>query len=830
MIHRRLETIDLGYGRGLLEGLSTLLASRAGTGSLEEIREGLDRFADFAGYKREPFQQGVLSSRHLNREFEQIYLTLSALYRFLADLEKLQSTHQALADSDLSGLEQGVLKLLEDIRNFRILKLNPDWNDVKVISFRDGRNLSPSALRAVVDTHSQELIQKPILKSRILERAGSLRPSMEIEVLSDGLSGVGRKDHGPENAIDPSPETFWAEVLFAERPVFTTYDSELYEGVIVQATVDLKQLELLNTFEIKPFGLYPIRILNLETSTDGETFSPLSDFEEPSASLSWSNFRTDPVAARFVRLTLLQESFRGQEFLVPKKSIENHRLLDLLAEEDLRLFSDTRVDSEFETRLADFDQGARTLLDGLQPLEAGLGTTVLPAAELGPAERLKLLLSPSLGSPSGSALSLLKREETAPQELSSIFKIEYVLGLQHFEIGFTEYEPRSVYESPAFALTNTLFELALEAEETHATLLDGSTEIPASTVRYDVELAPYRSAPIVPLGTGEIFEVVTVDPATRTGFVRFATSTSNPPVFRNGTRLESGDYTFTPGDRKLEISNNAFLNRSHYLIRYVPTEGQDRLDVRELFTSLPIPRPEVFSGTDPAGRVRLSAAPFVNYEVVYDRELFYQPSSEARFYYRRELAQTLLDGEVFGTAETALDGDITASATVIPVDSVLSFYSPTSSDLPGTFRIEDEIITYTSVSGGAFQGCVRGTSGTVAVAHTNQTRVVSTGRMVYEPLEVVVDGIRARNLTDYVRGEHPAFQEEDSALRVRSYIQAGANLYFAAPIKGATIEVRFRVLARYVKVRATLESTAPHQHSHTAAVSEVRILLSTAEA
>ena len=828
MLNRRLDLLNPGLVEGMIRGLAKIAGEKARLGTEQETQAEIDRFSEFTGYELDKFATGVLSSARLNQQFERIFLALSALYRHLTLVGQSRRTQTALNGSDQDILEQGVVRLLEDLRVFKMLKLNTTWNDIRIVGFRDGRNETTSSLRAEVDSNTKRLTQKIIRRTSATQRSGVHKPAATVEILSEGTV-AGRSDHGPQKAIDPDSSTFWAEVLLSDRPILTEYAGTEYEGFVAQLTVDLKQLELSNTIKVKPFGLYPVRILNLEISVDGITYETVPSFVESDPSLTWTAVRFDPAPIRFVRLTLLQENYRSQEYLVPKNVLANNQIFQNIADDELRLLLGNRDDSEFETRLADFDGAVRLQLDGLGKLDNKVRQLALSPATASPAQRLALLASPIVGDVNSPTTRLLKNDNPEDRELISFRKAEYILGAQHLEVSFVEFLSQSNYTSPTFALSGTLFEAALEVDENAVSLIDSGFSYPAGVGEYELEIAPFRTVPIVPYGTTEIYEVVQIDPVSRRGFVRFDTTTATPDVLRNGVVLEALDFVFTPADRMLEVTEVALIPGAAYLIKYVPSAGQDVVDIRSIFSSFPVTKPERFQGTDLDGKLRLSGVPFVNYDVIYNEALFYRPSQEAKFFCRRDAGQFLLDGILYGTAESVLSGDITEVDTTIPVTAVTGFFVPTT-DVLGELRIEDEIITYTSIGVSSFEGCTRGAKGTSAVEHVAGTLVTATGSMFYEPLEVFVDGVRARNLTDYERGEHPAFSPEASGVRVRNYIQAGANLYFASAMDATkVVEVRYNLLSQYVKVRATMRSTVPGRRAHTLEVAEMRVLMNTAE-
>lgn len=97
----------------------------------------------------------------------------------------------------------------------------------------------------------------------------------------------------------------------------------------------------------------------------------------------------------------------------------------------------------------------------------------------------------------------------------------------------------------------------------------------------------------------------------------------------------------------------------------------------------------------------------------------------------------------------------------------------------------------------------------------------------YEPIRVVVDGVLARNITDYRDGYNPAFAEVPGQSLIYQYIHAGRKLYFNRPIKGATIEVSYRWMTQYVKLIATLRGHQPVYNPYTPELVDFRLKMKT---
>jgi hypothetical protein len=77
-------------------------------------------------------------------------------------------------------------------------------------------------------------------------------------------------------------------------------------------------------------------------------------------------------------------------------------------------------------------------------------------------------------------------------------------------------------------------------------------------------------------------------------------------------------------------------------------------------------------------------------------------------------------------ASTTLNGGINASVTTITLTSTTGFTVPTSG-AANVVKVNNELITYTGISGNDLTGCVRGTNGTTAATHSNGDTIAEYG-------------------------------------------------------------------------------------------------------
>tara|TARA_R110002110_G_scaffold26833_3_gene98106 strand:- start:90 stop:2840 length:2751 start_codon:yes stop_codon:yes gene_type:complete len=98
---------------------------------------------------------------------------------------------------------------------------------------------------------------------------------------------------------------------------------------------------------------------------------------------------------------------------------------------------------------------------------------------------------------------------------------------------------------------------------------------------------------------------------------------------------------------------------------------------------------------------------------------------------------------------------------------------------------------------------------------------------IYEPLTVTIGGQPAKNITDYVELQHPAFSIANTADREYEFIHAGRRLYFNQQVNDIEIRVSYQWLTEHIKILGTLRCNKPINPDVTPKVNEIRVLMNT---
>jgi hypothetical protein len=138
----------------------------------------------------------------------------------------------------------------------------------------------------------------------------------------------------------------------------------------------------------------------------------------------------------------------------------------------------------------------------------------------------------------------------------------------------------------------------------------------------------------------------------------------------------------------------------------------------------------------------------------------------------------LWGGTITGVATTTLNGTINSSATSIVLTSATGFGAS------GTILIDSELITFSGVSTNTLTGCVRGTDGTTAAAHTTGATVqLATTFIGWGQPAAATIGTQLRTWTQTTFGQDLIFNPRNGPLYIWN-VSSNPNIYNRAVLLG----------------------------------------------
>jgi hypothetical protein len=320
----------------------------------------------------------------------------------------------------------------------------------------------------------------------------------------------------------------------------------------------------------------------------------------------------------------------------------------------------------------------------------------------------------------------------------------------------------------------------------------------------------------------------TLEPASRT--------TLPTPTILQGRGL----ITFTDTD---EFDPNAV-----YTVQYVARDDADLLRVDGELNSTPLIDPELFTKTNRDHAIVLSRFPYIDYNIVNSAApedveggfasdgtsslVAYKWIRDDKLEARWRFQPTLPNYKVGTIAVTNGSINVTGSST--------QWLANVDMTEPNVLRVRGSESMYKlqSVSANtslALRETFKGTSGSglqyvVGQYFESDGIIYGLDNMIYEPIRVYINDVKAANLTNYSTFEHQAFTTIPKNGRQYQYIHSGNILYFNAPIsEGNKIEVVYSYLTEYVRVNAVLRCNIPVQTILTPTVGSIRIDLRTSK-
>jgi len=814
--------------------IAAIVAQKQRQGTLSSAAEITDEVARLLRLTQETFApalrvreltdpRGTIEADALNAPMEELDLDLKTLYDVVNQLTGTSRRLQKILHSDLESLRASICRVADDLLGHRIRKANR-FARVITQGFADARNESVAGVLARVDTQTRTLKLPVVSQQRYHQRRGINPAQVVVRPLSAGLTGVSSRTFAPANAIDPDPDSFWAEVLLAESPITTTYtpldgQATTYAGALVEVGLILGAPEFVTDIRVLPFGDFPLDVIDVKYR-QGSTWYRYPGFVTQSASLNWLEWHGPRILADEVAFVLHQPNYTRVRYHIPASMVQLAGFWEQLLDETAPLTLSNEALTQFQTQRAEANSQFTSLYEGLQRYGLELQRLDLPRPDL---ERRTDAETAALGTEIDAAVFAMAEREGSTSNglgqlrnghdrgpaLIDIERVEYVFGARELQANDVQYLSEGHYASPQYAADATVIRVVCNPTESHPTFTDAAGTYRHTSVEYEIELASGRRVPVLPKGTTAVQnEVIEIDRTTRQGTTRFPSSAPTvQEIRRSGAALVPADFTvtqLTTGHLRVTLTRAAYARHSRYSVTYLPSADQDMVKVTDLFDSVRIATPEVFHNTDESGALEIQTYPYVEYGVINDTARFRREHRRSsRYYWIGGASQYFLDNIQYGDLNTALSAALPAAATTIALTNVTGL-QPASPTHPSKLRIENEIVQYTGISGTTLTGVTRGFDGTVATSHLINTVIV--GERVYEPLVVKVGNIKATNITDYRTGEHPAFLATGAAALQFEYLHIGKRLFFNRPLTGKTITVDYRWMTQYIQLHARLRS------------------------
>lgn len=608
-------------------------------------------------------------------------------------------------------------------------------------------------------------------------------------------------------------------------------------------------------------------------------------------SLDWIEFNFEAIYASDIQVVFAQESYRNfivhipkqvlfaTDFLIQLMQSRSDELSSVLPNlDDIDVGGNSQVYSEAIKDLSSLISEKE--LDKMPSTEVDLaGKLILSIGESFAAfsPDLKKLLEDT----SSYTESLPNRSDN---DIETITRYEYIIGAREIECNLVTYSPIAYYESEKLNPKSTVTNVKIEVDELHPEIATEFGSYRKTSTEWSIEIAEDRSIPIFPsnqavdgsLGVKD--EYLNVDNDSKMALTRFPSELAYATVRSNGDLMTSGaEYTLEwsaefNGKLQVTINSDIYNKKNVYTISYYAKSESADIDIFAKFTPKRLSSPESFSMTGPDNELQLKYYPYVSYGIINSEDFTLDTFDSSYKYIAPAPAYstgsitiypnwTISDGStVTGISGVPqLSGSFTGEINYTGLDSTYlkdpyRWYLKLS-NVPGSiYEVEsfDGMLGLTlvktpslytgligqEISTGNFFGNVTGQltgaiSGYVTVPYSLEVvykegdELFGFDNVLYEPLSILVGGVKAKNITDYESLEQLAFSISSNEDGEYQYIHDGKTIYFNQPISESETLVDYNWLTKYIKTNCTLRTNKIVTPTITPQVNEFRMLLNT---
>ena len=235
----------------------------------ELIKQDSTLAANAASFRPQELKDGdVLNSAEFNYEQTALFLMLRSIYAQVTEIDATRRRHENIINESFTRSRATLLKALNDLRSFAFLQQFPEFDDVKFIDFNAARNLSERAPLADVDTSSRST--RLAVASRQEARINRPNADAKIEIAHKGAGDIKSmvQDFNPSRMLDGDDGTYWADLVVADGPIVQSYTDSRSKtrtmyGLVTEVVVHLAEASRVNNLRLLPFGEYPIGVIDV---------------------------------------------------------------------------------------------------------------------------------------------------------------------------------------------------------------------------------------------------------------------------------------------------------------------------------------------------------------------------------------------------------------------------------------------------------------------------------------------------------------------------------------------------------------------------------------
>jgi hypothetical protein len=710
-----------------------------------------------------------VSSEMLNDNFQQIYVGLQGLFTQMNKVDITHQRHRQVHKSSMDKVKAATNKLLEDAAIYQFLKFNEDsWNEVKYSNLWNRRNANTTIKAAEIDERTRMLRLRIGESRRIHQFAGTRPTTITVEPIGGGQTGTISRSFEPDNALDNSVDTFWAHLVLADDPLVSTiYGSEI-SGAAAWVVVEFPNAEPVSTLELLPFGTHPVLISNLEY-WDGSAWQSMPGWSPLDASLDWQTFGFEEVQTNKIRFVISQSNYTKNTYLVPRRLFTNSKLWEQVVDQELMFDVNEEELTGAQSAAVQSNPRFRALFSAMKQFsdrlqESGLDYSSNKDQELQRTVDAATRVMTGVRESDADIILKVTGDDTSAQLPDQDDMVEITKVEYLMGLRHLCLERRNHF--PVGIYESPKFEV-------------GGTVYQVGLDTYEKHVHKVSDFSMIPLTSIEYD--IEVSPERRVPIVPGGLVGITQELVKIDPNTLSGRLRFTSAT----VPNMVVRKNGAVVTTWSHTPSTKVLTITSGFH-----RNDIYTvDYDP-----LAGQDVFDIEASYDSVALERPET---------FQQTDDNGMIQLSFYPYVAWEI--------INDIKNWVKPDSQHAKWAYRWENGPLTIDGILYG------RQTSPTIV-----------EGERYYEPIRVLVDGIAAKNITQYRDGFNPAFAQVPGQALVYQYIHSGRKIYFNRPIAGATIEVHYRWMVQYIKLVATLRGHQQVVNPYSPELAAYRLKLKTA--
>lgn len=610
--------------------------------SLNRLRSQIEKSKDFSFEGRH--QSGKINSENHNQNMEEIYFDLKVLFNISSEIDSYLKDHLNLTQSGVQLLEQQLNAVKNRVTQLElILNKNTSYDEVihetmtapnyletnsnEMLTYATERFNEPTK----EDSYAQLIGNGVVLASHLSEdqvKTNMGRKLADIQVKTKTGYSTVIDGHEIDKAFDSSKESYWAENILVDEPIEQTelsgwtiekkYDD--LTGALCQLEIRLDAVSTVSDIHFDPFCSYPIQIVDItgyeNKDFGGKSYSLIAvDHENENQQSQISNkkmiFRFPSKEIGSLRITIRQENFTRENYLMKKSDIQNMQMWNKLSSND-ELLEATKNPNE---TMAEFNRkleitGWSTYIDALKEWATDTKEQGVIAATTTALNKIK---TGNFNKGLSLQLQDLKNgENLVPDSLQEEWiatnKTSYIYGAYNISIYGRKYKQSSVYVSKPFNLSSNSKKITLSTKENQ--VIEYSQQDGTQKILTDIEY--YLTAkknptsdewiPILPLEqkivrnemllgdslNGDYPELKANGRSIQFG-LRFGTvSKESVAIKKNGIAITKEQYIVSDDGKKVALLANYYDPSASYTVSYRPIDKAYYFDTEEDLMLQPI--------------------------------------------------------------------------------------------------------------------------------------------------------------------------------------------------------------------------------------------------